>query len=113
MFFTLGDSYYEVLITEHEDIYNIRSLIFNMENKITIFNIVGVNEIEKFQSDPQAALTFNFEDESQTIYIQKNSVVIFDYCIDSNYDDMYFLRLKNIDTDELLDALYSYIDNVT
>lgn len=114
LFFTLSDGYSDVLITDREQINNILNIVLDMENKAKMYNVVDIKKIEKYQSGPQVALTFNFDDASQSIYIKKNSVVIFDYCIDSNYDDIYFLRLKNIDTDKLLEALYSYIeiDNV-
>lgn len=113
LFIISDDGYRKAEITSSEDINFFRDLTLDMENEITITNISHINKIERFQSDSQAGMVFYFGDnESQQIYIQNDCVVIFDYCIDSNYDDMYYMRLKNMDTDNLLDALYSHTEEI-
>ena len=110
LYFTLNDHYSEVIITDKEEIHNIKSLVSDMEKKITAANVADVKEIEKFQKDSQVSLTFEFNNVTQEICVHKNSVLIYDYCNGSNYKDMYFLRLKNMDTSELLEEVYLYLN---
>ncbi len=110
LYFTLNDHYSEVMITDKEKIHNIKNLVSDMEKKITAANVVDVKEIEKFQKDSQVSLTFEFNNVTQEICVHKNSVVIYDYCSGSDYKNMYFLRLKNMDTSELLEEVYLYLN---
>lgn len=107
----MNDGYYsELLITDEEKINDLSNIVLDMENKIVLSNISDIKESEKFQSDPQMSLVFEYENMSQELCVHKDIVVIFDRRSGSDHDNIYFLRLKDMDTSELLDTAYLYMN---
>lgn len=99
----LGNSgYSDVVIADEDKISEIRDLICGLQKKINITNITAIREAEKYQKDPQFAMTFGYDGNSQEVCVHKNIVVIFDN------DHKYFLQLENMNTEDLINILNSY-----
>ena len=99
----LGNSgYSDVVIADEDKISEIRDLICGLQKEINITNITAVREAEKYQKDPQFAMIFKYDGNSQEVCVHKNIVVIFDN------DHKYFLQLENMNTEDLINILNSY-----
>lgn len=111
VFYTLNDEYRRITVTDREEIFKIRELIYDMENKIHVSNVVGIKAVEHCQIDPQAEITVKFDNGiTQVIIIQGTSVGLYNYSPNSKHCNIHYLRLKNIDTGRLLDELYLQIE---
>lgn len=99
----LGNSgYSDAVIADEDKISEISDLICGLQKEINITNITAIIEAEKYQKDPQFAMIFEYDGNSQEVCVHKNTVVIFDD------DHKYFLQLENMNTEDLINILNSY-----
>lgn len=99
---TVDNGYSDVVIADEDKISEIRDLICGLQKKINITNVTAVRDAEKYQKDPQFAITFEYGGNSQEVCVHKNTVIFFD---DGH---KYFLQLENINTEDLINILNSY-----
>lgn len=110
VFYTLSDEYRRITVTDREEIFKIRELIYDMENRIHISDVVSIKAVEQCQIDPQAEITVKYNNGmTQVVIIQGTSVGLYNYSPNSKHCNIHYLRLKNIDTGRLLDELYLQI----
>lgn len=99
----LGDGgYSDFVIGDRAQISEISDMLRGLQKEINITNITSVRSAEKFQKDPQFAIEFEYEDNSQKVLVHKDSVIIF------NGTHTYFLQLEDMNTDSLINVLNSY-----
>ena len=99
---TVESGYSDVVIADEDKISEIRDLLFKLQKKINITNVTAVRDAEKYQKDPQFAMIFEYDGNSQEVCVHKNTVVIFDD------EHKYFLQLENMNTEDLINILNSY-----
>lgn len=97
-----NSGYSDVVIADRDKISEIRDLVFKLQNNINITNIAAVRDAEKYQKDPQFAMIFECDGNSQEVCVHKDIVVIFD----DNHK--YFLQLENMNAEDLINILNSY-----
>lgn len=97
-----NSGYSDVIIADRDKISEIRDLGFKLQNNINITNIAAVRDAEKYQKDPQFAMIFEYDGNSQEVCVHKDIVVIFDD------DHKYFLQLENMNAEDLINILNSY-----
>lgn len=97
-----NNGYSDIVIADDDKISEIRDLICGLQKEINITNVTAVRDAELYQKDPQFAMTFEYDGNSQEICVHKNSVVIFDG------DHKYFLQLEDMNTEDLVNILNSY-----